>query len=48
MEILIARVAATAGANPDVARKAVALMLDFIVAKRLRARSTRCSPRRRP
>jgi len=30
METLIARVAATAGAKPDVARKAVALVLDFI------------------
>ena len=30
MENLIARVAATAGATPDVARKAVALVLDFI------------------
>ncbi|THD45697.1 MAG: DUF2267 domain-containing protein [Bradyrhizobium sp.] len=30
MENLIARVAAAAGTTPDVARKAVALMLDFI------------------
>jgi len=30
METLIARVAANAGAKPDVARKAVALVLDFI------------------
>jgi len=47
METLIARVAAATDATPDAARKAVALVLDFITREARTTPSISCSPRRR-
>ena len=47
MDNLIAEVAGAAGVEPDVARKAVALILDFLKREAPEERFMRCSTRRR-